>query len=329
MKDLFILKVLDKASKVISNDQIMVLRTILEEELYECELQKATTDIVPVNVISEKVFLFLASKKLDGRSRKTLESYSRCLNRFSRFIQKDINDLSAMDIRMFLATYSKAGAKNTTLATNISILKSFFGWLQGEELITRNPMLKIPTTKVEKRIRKSLTLEELEMLRVACETERDHAMVEFFYSTGCRLEEAINVNKQDINWSDGSLHVIGKGDKERIVYLNAKAKVHLWRYLNTRKDNNEALFVGRKEPHERLGARAVEKIFNKLGKVAGITKDVFPHLIRHTTATNMLNSGASLMEVQEYLGHDSPATTQIYAQIDKESVRYSHKKHVV
>lgn len=329
MKDLFIIKVLDKASKVISNDQIMDLRLILEEELYEYELQQATTDIVPVNAITEKVFLFLASKKLDGRSRKTIESYGRCLNRFSRFIQKDIQDLTAMDIRMFLATYSKAGAKNTTLATNISILKSFFGWLQGEELITRNPMMKIPTTKVEKRLRKSLTLEELEMLRVACDTERDHALVEFFYSTGCRLEEAINVNKQDINWSDGSLHVIGKGDKERIVYLNAKSKVHIWRYFNSRKDKNDALFVGSKEPYKRLGARAIEKAFNSLGKRAGITNPVYPHLLRHTTATNMLNAGANLMEVQRYLGHDSPATTQIYAQLDNESVRFSHKKHVI
>lgn len=328
MKEELIVKVLDRASKVISESQIMLLRGILEEELYQYDLQKAETSLVPVNSMPEKIMIFLASKKLDGRSGETLKSYKRYLVLFSRFIQKEPENINTMDIRMFLATFSKRNVKNSTMGTVISTLKSFFSWLHTEEYIVRNPMAKIQTTKKEKHLRKALTHEELEMLRVACKDDRERAMIEFLYSTGCRLDEVLKLNRNDIRWDDGGINVIGKGNKERIVYMNAKAKVHVWRYLSTRKDENEALFVGTRQPFERLGDRGFEKIIGQIGKRAGLTQSVFPHLIRHTTATHMLQNGASLMEVQEYLGHDSPTTTQIYAKLDREAVKISHRKHL-
>lgn len=328
MKEEFIIRFLDKAQGFIEFEKIKKLKQILEEELYNYDFQPKVTALVPINNIIEKIFIFLAAKKLDGRSKNTLEAYKRYLLHFSRFIQKDVEHITTMDARMFLATYVKAEVKNNTIATIISILKSFFEWLETNDYIAKSPMRKIPTTKVEKHLRKALTPEELEMLRVACKTERENALVEFFYSTGCRLDEVQKLNKDDILWSEGSLRVIGKGNKERQVFLNAKAKIHLWRYLNIRTDVNEALIVSSKNPYGRLGRRSIEIIFNDLGKRAGITKQVYPHLLRHTTATNMLNSGASLMEVQKYLGHDSPVTTQIYAQLDTEAIRYSHKKHL-
>lgn len=328
MKEELIIKVLDKASNFISESQIMELRLILEEELYKYDLQPATTALVLTNSMPEKIMLFLASKKLDGRAGTTLESYQRYLVQFGRFIQKEPQDITTMDVRMFLSTFAKRDVKNTTLATVIFTLKSFFAWLHAEEYITRNPMVKIQATKKDRHLRKALSREELEMLRVACETDRDRAMLEFLYSTGCRLDEVVKLNKDDIGWNDDSVKVLGKGDKERIVYLNAKAKVHVWRYISGRKDDNEALFVSSKKPFDRMGNRGFEKIFSGLGKKAGLKQNVFPHLIRHTTATHMLQNGASLMEVQEYLGHDSPATTQIYAKLDREAVRISHKKHL-
>lgn len=328
MKEELIIKVLDKASEYISQSQIMELRLILEEELYNFDLQPATTALVPINSMPEKVMIFLASKKLDGRAATTLETYQRYLMQFSQFIQKEPKDINTMDIRMFLATFAKRDVKNSTMATVIFVLKSFFAWLHAEEYIARNPMVKIQATKKDRHLRKALTHEELEMLRMSCASERDRAMLEFLYSTGCRLDEVVKLNKDDIGWNDDSVKVLGKGDKERIVYLNAKAKVYLWKYLSSRKDSQEALFVSSKQPYNRIGNRGFEKVISTLGKKAGLKQDVFPHLIRHTTATHMLQNGASLVEVQEYLGHDSPATTQIYTKLDREAVRISHKKHL-
>jgi len=329
LKEELIIKVLDRAMEFLTQDQARCLRTILEEELYNYDVNPTSTALVPIQAMPEKILLYLASKKLDGLSQNTLMSYKRQLLKFARIIQKDIDQINAMDIRMYLAVCTKSGIKNSTLATIISVLKSFFTWLENEEYILKSPMRKIKTTKVEKRVRKALTPEELELLRVACQTQREKALVEFFYSTGCRLDEVYKLNKLDIDWNTGTVMVIGKGNKERPVFLNAKAKIHLKKYLSLREDNNAALFVGEREPHERLGRRAIQKVFSTLGKRAGIQKRVYPHLLRHTTATSMLNNGASLAEVQNYLGHNSPATTQIYAQLNTEAIQQSHKKHLV
>lgn len=329
IKDEIIIKILDKASDIILTEQIKKLELILEEELYNYEIIPLSTELTLTNNINDKIFIFIASKKLEGKSPKTLESYQRELLRFSQYMKKDIKDINTMDIRMYLAQYSKNNSKNTTINTKIYIFKSFFGWLHREEYIGKNPMTKINVAKVEKRIRDALTPEELEMVRINCKTERDHAILEFFYSTGCRLDEVYKLNKQDINWNTDSVKVIGKGNKERVTYLNAKSKVYLWQYLNIRKDNNEALFVSSKFPYNRLGQRGIEKIFNKLGRDAGITKSVFPHRIRHSMATNILRSGANLVEVQKLLGHTNPSTTQIYCDLDDSAVQYSHKKHLI
>lgn len=157
---------------------------------------------------------------------------------------------------------------------------------------------------------------------------REKAMVEFFYSTGCRLDEVYKLDKQDIDWNRGAVNVIGKGDKERTVYLNAKAKVHLWKYLETRTDKNEALFVSERAPHKRLGHRAFQMDFNALGKAAGIIKPVHPHLLRHTMATIAVNNGANIQTVQRMLGHTDPATTQIYAELNNDEIQMNHKRYV-
>jgi integrase/recombinase XerD len=232
-----------------------------------------------------------------------------------------------MDIRVYLAAYTKTGVKNTTIATTISCLKSFFGWLETQDYINKSPMRKVKNIKIEKRLRKPLSQEELEMLRIACKTVREKAIVEFFYSTGCRLDEVYKLNKGDINWNTDSCMVIGKGNKERRVFLNAKARVHLWKYIASRKDNNEALFVTGRGKLNRLGPRSFEEIFGDLGRRAGLTKRVHPHLLRHTMATSMLNNGASLAAVQGLLGHEDPATTQIYAELNQEELHLTHKRH--
>lgn len=328
MKDKFILDVVSSSMEFLTVEQSRHLKLLLEKQLYNYELTPVCLALVPTNNIMERIIVFLASKKLDGLSSKTLINYKRQLVAFSNHYQKNIEEITSMDIRMYLASYGKDGQKQSTINTLISTLKSFFWWLENEEYITKSPMRKIKSIKTEKRVRKALTPEELELLRDSCRDIRDKALVEFFYSTGCRIDEVYKLNKGDIMWHNCSVMVIGKGNKERPVYLNASAKVHLWKYLQTRIDTTDALFVSERNPHGRLGMRAIQKIFNELGKTAGITKSVYPHLMRHTTATAMLRNGATITEVQHLLGHEDPATTMIYTDVDEQNIQMSHKKHL-
>ncbi len=328
LKEDVIIRILSKAVDLLTQEAAVQMRNIIEEELYNYDLQPAENSIVPYEGIPEKLILFITTKKLEGLSNKTIKSYTLHLTRFSRIIQKRLEDIDVMDIRRYLAQYATSGVKNSTLNTEMSILRSFFSWLEAEDYIVKSPMRKIKPTKKEKRIRKALSAEEMEVIRMACKTKREKAMVEFFYSTGCRLDEVYKLNKQDINWNKSMVNVIGKGDKERTVFLNARAKVHLWNYIESRPDKCEALFVGSKLPFKRLGHRGYQRIFNQLGEKAGITKSVHPHLLRHTTATTAVNNGASIQAVQRMLGHTDPATTQIYADLNTEEVQLNHKKFV-
>ncbi|EPR12316.1 site-specific tyrosine recombinase/integron integrase [Ruminiclostridium papyrosolvens] len=328
VKEDVIIRILSKAVDLLTQEVAVQLKVILEEELYNYDLQPVENAIIPFEGIPEKIVLFITTKKLEGLSRKTLKSYSLHLARFSKTVQKRIEDITVIDIRRYLAQYASTGIKNSTLDTEISILRSFFNWLEAEDYILKSPMRKIKPAKKEKRIRKALSQEELEMLRLACRNQREKAMIEFFYSTGCRLDEVYKLNKNDIDWNKSSVNVIGKGNKERTVFLNARARVHLWRYLDLRKDNNEALFVGLRLPMKRLSHRGYQKVLNQLGVMAGITKSVHPHLLRHTTATTAVNAGASIQAVQKMLGHTTPATTQIYADLNVDEVQISHRKFV-
>jgi integrase/recombinase XerD len=317
LKEEIIIRILDRASEFLLPDQIQQLRFVLDEVFYNLVITQACTDLALTDNMTDRIKLYLAAKKLDGMSLKTIKNYGLILRDFARVIRKDLEQIDAMDIRMYLAVCSKRGVKNSTLATTISTLKSFFVWMENEDYIIKSPMRKIKTTKIERRFRKALSQEELEMLRLACRTPREKAMVEFFYSTGCRLDEVFKLNKVDIDWTTNSCLVIGKGNKERRVFINAKARVHLWRYLDSRTDQDEALFVCDRRPHGRMGKRSFEVEFGKLGEKAGLLKKVHPHILRHTAATTLLNSGASITEVQRILGHDDPATTQM-----------AHKKHL-
>lgn len=303
------------------------LRSILEEELYNYDLQTKETAIVPISNMRDRILIYLASKKLDGLSELTLKGYAQHLKRFSECIYKNIEDIDAMDIRMYLAAYSKKGVKNSTIATEISILKSFFKWLEDEDYIVKSPMRKIKQTKKEKRIVKALTIEELEMLREGCKTLRERALIEVFYATGGRLSEVVGLNKDDIDWQAMCTTVFGKGSKERIVYFSYKALYHLKKYLLSRLDDNEALFVTERKPHKRLGNRAVQREVKIIAKRTAITKNVHPHVLRHTFATLTLENGANLADVQALLGHTDPATTQIYAQTSEHRKQEAYKRH--
>lgn len=304
-----------------------IVRQAIEEVLYSYTVEDKETLPATLDNMSDRILLYLATRKTEGLSNKTLESYGRTLGRFSRYMRKNVEDITAMDIRMYLANRSKEGIKNTTLANDTDILRGFFNWLEDEEYIQRSPMRKIKTPKVEKRLREALTKEEFETLRTGAKTLRQKALLELLYSTGCRLEEIEQMKKSDIDWQRLQIRVVGKGNKERTVYINATCQVHLRKYLMSRTDDCDAIFVTERKPIKFMGRRAIQREIKKIGKQSGLKRDVYPHLIRHTFATHMLNSGMSLDILQRILGHDEPATTLIYAELDNITVENEYRKY--
>ena len=305
------------------------IKRLIEEVLYDYEVSEKTKSLVPQNDISCRLNIFLASKKIDGVSNSTLKSYYQQIMRFSNFIQKNLEDVNSMDIRMYLAHYMKTGVKNSTIATATWILKSFFSWLEIEEYITKNPMKKIKQIKTESSMRESLSHEEIEKIRDSFEDIRSECLFEFFYSSGCRLDEVVKLNKEDVDWNRLCIKVLGKGNKERFVYLNATAKYHLEKYLISRKDDCEALFVTKRKPIRRMGNRAIQREFKKMGELAGVKRAVFPHLIRHSMATTLVNMGVDLNSVQKLLGHQDLSTTQIYGKLCDQNAENEFRKHFI
>jgi integrase/recombinase XerD len=281
LKEEIIIKILDRASQFLDLESLQKLRLIMQEEMYHFTVISECTDLAVRHNLPARIGLYLAAKKIDGMSPKTIKNYWLILDRFSRIVCKDIDGITDIDIRMYLAQYSQTGIKNSTLSSVITTLKSFFSWLVGQDYLQKNPMWNIKATKVEKRIRKSLSDEELELLRVACKTEREKAIIEFLYSTGCRLDEIHKLDRADIDWFNKSCRVIGKGNKEREVYLSARALLFLQKYLQTRNDMQPSLFIARKLPNNRLSGRSFEDIVKELGVRAGIAKSIYPHILRN------------------------------------------------
>ena len=277
--------------------------------------------------IKEKIILFLSSKKLEGLSMVTLDGYNLELNLFADKVKKKAENISPADIRIYLGTLDHL--KMSTIGRKLSVLKSFFGWLASEDIIPRDPSKKLNPPKEEKRMPKALKIEELEMLREACRTIRQRAFIEVLYASGTRLSELHQLNKQDINQQSMSSSVIGKGNKEREVFLSFKAMFHLNKYIKSRKDLDPALFVTERKPYRRLSKRGIQREISQIAKLAGLENRVSPHVLRHTFATLTLNNGAELAAVQELLGHSSPDTTLRYARITEERKREQHKKYLV
>lgn len=277
--------------------------------------------------LTEKIQLFLSSKRLEGLSSLTLNNYELNLNIFAEKVKKKTENITAADIRVYLGQFRDL--KMTTIGTKLSILKSFFSWLAGEEIIQRDPTIKLKPPKTENLMPKALSVEELEMLRESCETVRQRAFIEVLYATGCRLSEVYGLNKRDINQQSMSCRVLGKGNKEREVYFSFKAMYHLNKYLRSRNDDCEALMVTERKPYRRLSRRGIQREIGIIARNAGIESKVSPHILRHTFATLTLNNGAELVAVQELLGHSSPETTLRYAHITEERKREQHKKYLV
>jgi integrase/recombinase XerD len=306
--------------------EVEVLRSRLSEVISLYDIKRIEADQAHPD-LKEKIDLFLSGKQLEGLSKLTLSGYGLHLRIFTEHVKKKVEDINTADIRVYLSRYREQ--KITTISTKLSVLKSFFSWLTSEDIIPRDPTMKIKPPKKEKRSPKALSIEELEMLRESCQTMRQRAFLEALYATGCRLSEIQGMNRSDINQQSMSCRVIGKGNKEREVYFSFKAMYHIKKYLMTRLDNEAALFVTERKPYRRLSNRGIQREIGIIAESAGLHKRVSPHTLRHTFASLTLNNGAELAAVQQLLGHESPATTQIYAQYTEEKKRDQHKKYLV
>jgi integrase/recombinase XerD len=277
--------------------------------------------------LEDKIQLFISAKRLEGLSSITLDNYLLELCMFANIVKKKAENIATADVRMYL---SQGGTlKMSTIRKKLSILKSFFSWLTSEEYIKRDPTTKLKAPKDEYRLPKALSIEELEMLREACETVRQRAFLEVLYATGCRLSEVHELNKADINQHNMSTLVIGKGDKQREVYFSIRAMYHLNKYLKQREDDCEALMITERKPYRRLSKRGIQREIGIIAQKAGLQDKVSPHVLRHTFATLTLNNGAELVAIQELLGHSSPDTTLRYAKINHERKREQHKRYLI
>jgi integrase/recombinase XerD len=278
------------------------------------------------NDIEEKVELFLSSKRLEGLSEKTLIDYQMELRLFMEKNDKAVVQIQTPDIRSYLA--SLKNVQTSTIGKKLTVLKSFFGWMVKEEILLRDPTVKIKIPKKKKRLPKGLSVEEFELVREMCENKRERALIEVFYSTGCRLSELMSMDVDNIDKQEMSTTVIGKGNKERKVYLTFTALYHLNSYLKSRDDDCEALFVTVRRPFRRMGKKTIQDEIDKVGKRANLkNKKIHPHIFRHTLAQNMLDNGANLEEVQHILGHENVGTTSIYAHVSEERKQTAHKRY--
>lgn len=277
--------------------------------------------------LAAKIKLFLAGKRLEGLSSITLDSYELDLRIFAEHVHKATNDITTADIRIYLSEWGHL--KISSLSKRLSVLKSMFGWLANEGVIARDPTKQIKPPRKEQRTPKALTIEELEMIREACVTPRERALIEVYYATGARLTEVQQLNRGDIDYQAMSVVVVGKGNKQRPVYFSFKAMYHLKKYLMRRMDDVDALFVTERRPYRRLSTKGIQREVKIIAGRSEVKKNVHPHIFRHTFATLMLNNGADLVAVQGLLGHVDPATTLIYSVLSDEKRKQSHKQYLV
>lgn len=303
------------------DEQRLLLR--LEEVLSNYNVHHRQADELATD-IEEKAMMFLSALEFEGASKTTLASYFYTLRQFWRSCPKACSQVTVQDVRHYLQRFPHT--KASTVGTKLTVLNSFFSWLVKEEILLRSPTLKVKAPKVGKRNPKGLTIEQLERARDACETLRQRALLEVAYSTGCRLSEIYAMDRDDLDLHSLSMSVIGKGNKERTVFLSQKAYYHLAKYLDSRQDNCPALFVTQRRPTRRMERSTIQDEINKIEKGANLEVSLTPHVLRHTFANLSMEAGIELADLQHLLGHSNPATTLIYASLSDERKKQAFKK---
>lgn len=318
---------------------VSMIKTIEEKmEHYLSEAQKSLlhqvlSEFLIINDVNSEqkidlVQLFLSAKRVEGCSDKTVKYYeSTILNAINK-IGKDIISITTDDLRIYLDEYQTSSNISKVTIDNIRrILSSFFSWLEDEDYIVKSPVRRIHKVKTCKTVKETYSDEALEMMRDECDGIRDLALIDLLASTGMRVGELVKLNRSDIDFQSRECVVLGKGNKQRKVYFDARTKLHLQKYLEGREDDNEALFVSLQKPHNRLLISGVEIRLRELGTKLNLNK-VHPHKFRRTLATMAIDKGMPIEQVQQLLGHQSVDTTLQYAMVNQNNVKESHRKFI-
>ncbi|MCR4826605.1 MAG: tyrosine-type recombinase/integrase [Bacteroidales bacterium] len=312
---------------VLNNEQLGQLRKVLEYTFRNVSVTERNSEAAESSnpTLIEN---FIAAKKVEGCSEKSIAYYKSTINNALGKIEKEVVHITTDDLRNYLNTYQEeSGASKVTVDNIRRILSSFFSWLEEENYIVKSPVRRIHKVKVGKTVKETYTDEALEQMRDHCATTRDLALIDLLASTGMRVGELVRLNKSDIDYQNRECIVTGKGDKQRRVYFDARTKIHLQKYVNSRTDANEALFVSLLAPYDRLQISGVEIRLRQLGRSLNIPK-VHPHKFRRTLATMAIDKGMPIEQVQHLLGHQSLDTTLQYAMVNQNNVKLSHHKFI-
>jgi len=314
-------------SGVLTVDQMSQLNSILLQTISKYTIiadgDKVQEDIVSNNRLLE---IFLSAKLVEGCSSKTINYYGTTVRQLFKYMPKAVTDYSTDDLRAYLAVYQKKHKASKVTVDNLRrIFSSFFSWLEDEDFILKSPVRRIHKVKTGEQIKETISDENLEVLRDNCRNSRDLAIIDLLASTGMRVGELVKLNRADVNFNERECIVFGKGNKERVVYFNARAKIHLLQYLKSRKDKNQALFVSLDKPHDRLQISGVEMRLRELGRNLKIPR-IHPHKFRRTLATVAIDKGMPVEQVQKLLGHVKIDTTMKYAMVNQTNVKLSHRK---
>ena len=326
MKEKVIKEIEQKMASILNNEQKEKLKELLLYTFYNIEVTSIKDELVEDTTDYAK--MFIAAKRIEGCSERTLNYYETTIKMMVEKLSKKVNSIETEDLRNYLSEYqAKNNCSKVTIDNVRRILSSFFAWLEDEDYIMKSPVRRIHKVKATQTVKETYTDEELEEMRDACVEIRDLAMVDFLASTGVRVGELVNLDRVDIDMQERSCVVLGKGGKEREVYFDARTKIHLQNYLNSRTDNNPALFVSLLRPYDRLKISGVEIRLRELGKKINIKK-IHPHKFRRTMATKAIDKGMPIEQVQVLLGHRKIDTTLQYAMVNQNNVRNSHKKFI-
>lgn len=326
MKQNLITDIVQGMLPYLNNAQSKRLQEVLQHTLVNYEVIEDTGKAKE----SEQDFveLFLSAKRIEGCSDKSLKYYKSTIIAMLISLDKNVKYIVTDDIRGYLTEYQqKNGLSKVTIDNIRRILSSFFSWLEDEDYILKNPVRLIHKVKTGTNIKETYSDEALELMRDNCTELRDLAMIDMLASTGMRVGEMVLLNRNDIDFNERECIVFGKGSKERVVYFDARTKIHLQNYLNSRKDNNEALFVSLKAPYKRLQIGGIETRLREFGKQLGLNK-VHPHKFRRTLATMAIDKGMPIEQLQQLLGHRKIDTTLQYAMVKQSNVKIAHRKYI-
>ena len=328
MNETIINEVMQGMLPYLDNGQLAELQRIMRHALHGKTILEEEVDGKKTEENNKVVDLFISAKRVEGCSAKSLKYYSVTIATMLSAIQKDIRHINTDDLREYLTEYQNGKHASKVTIDNIRrILSSFFSWLEDEDYIVKSPVRRIHKVKSTSTIKEIYSDESLETMRDNCVTIRDLAIIDMLASTGMRVGEMVLLNREDVDFQERECVVLGKGDKERPVYFDARTKLHLQQYLDSRIDDNPALFVSLKAPYNRLKIGGVEVRIRELGRRLGIKK-AHPHKFRRTLATTVIDKGMPIEQLQTLLGHARIDTTLMYAKVKQSNVKLAHRKYI-